>query len=89
MRRLIVLAVACATPATLVAQTATPAAPAAATAEKPAKEKKFCRREEMTGSIMPTRICHTKDEWIQIDAANQKAADQFSAARRNHGPGSN
>lgn len=88
MRRLIVLAVACAIPTALLAQTATPPA-TAATAEKPAKEKKLCRREEMTGSIMPTRVCHTKDEWVQIDAANQKAADQFSAARRNHGPGSN
>lgn len=84
MRRLIVLAVACAIPTALLAQTATPA-----TTEKPVKEKKLCRREEMTGSIMPTRVCHTKDEWVQIDAANQKAADQFSAARRNHGPGSN
>jgi hypothetical protein len=89
MRRLTVLAVACAIPSALFAQIAAapPAEPAAA-AEKPAKEKKICRREEETGSIMPTRICHTKDEWVRIDAANQKAVEQFSAARRDHG-GSN
>ncbi|HMI21176.1 MAG TPA: hypothetical protein VK533_16710 [Sphingomonas sp.] len=82
MRRLIVLAVACAVPGALFAQTTTPAA-----AENPAKEKKICRREEATGSIMGTRVCHTKDEWVQIDAANQKAAEQFSNARRNSSGG--
>jgi hypothetical protein len=90
MRRLIVLAVACAVPGALFAQATTPATTPAA-AEKPAKEKKICRREEETGSIMQTRVCHSKEEWVQIDAANQKAADQFSNARRNgsggHGPG--
>jgi hypothetical protein len=89
MRRLIVLAVACAVPGALFAQAATPATAPAAAAEKPAKEKKMCRREEETGSIMPTRICHTKEEWVQIDDANQKAADQFSNARRNGGHGPN
>lgn len=88
MRRLIVLAVACAIPSALAAQTA--AAEPAASSEKPAKEKKICRREEETGSLMASRICHTKDEWVRIDAANQKAVEQFSTARRNNGgPGSN
>ena len=80
MRRLIVLAVACAAPGVLLAQATTPAAAPAAEAPK---EKKICRREETTGSIMQQHICHTKQEWVQIDAANQKAADQFSNARRN------
>jgi len=85
MRRFIVLAVACAAPAALFAQSAAPAPAASSTAPAahPEKEKKVCRREETTGSIMPTRICHTKDEWVQIDAANARAAEQFSAQRRN------
>jgi hypothetical protein len=82
MRRLIVLAVACAVPGALFAEAATPAA-APVVSEKPIKEKKICRSEETTGSMLQTRICHTKDEWVQIDAANQKSADQFRNARRN------
>jgi hypothetical protein len=35
------------------------------------KEKKICRREASTGSILPARICHTAAEWAQIDQANQ------------------
>jgi hypothetical protein len=83
MRRLIVLAVFCAVPSALLAQDASPAPATAAAPAKPEKEKKICRREETTGSIMATRICHTKEEWVAIDKANQAAADQFSAARRN------
>ena len=82
MRRLIVLAIACAVPSALLAQDAAPAPAAAPAAAKPEKEKKICRREETTGSVMLTRVCHTKDEWVAIDKANQAAADQFSAARR-------
>ena len=85
MRRLIVLAVACSVPSALLAQDVAPA-PAAALAAKPEKEKKICRREETPGSVMPTRVCHTKDEWVAIDKANQAATDQFNAARRSgHG----
>jgi predicted secreted protein len=82
MRRLIVLAIFCAVPSALLAQDAAPA-PATTPAAKPEKEKKICRREETTGSVMLTRVCHTKEEWVAIDKANQEAADQFSAARRN------
>lgn len=77
MRRLIVLAIICAVPSALLAQEAAPA-PAA----KPAKEKKICRSEEATGSIMVKRVCHTKDEWAAIDKANDTATDQFGTARR-------
>ena len=89
MRRIIVLAVACAIPGALFAQTASASTAPAATAEKPAQPKKLCRREETTGSMLQTRICHTKDEWVQIDAATRKNADQFNTARNNnsgHGP---
>ena len=31
--------------------------------EKPAKEKKICKTDVGTGSIMPKRTCRTKAEW--------------------------
>jgi len=83
MRKILTLAALCASSAALYAQTA----PAPAT-DVPVKEKKICRREETTGSIMPTRVCHSKEEWAQIDAANAKAAEQFNASRHvGHGSG--
>ena len=69
MRRFVMLAALCTLPNALYAQAAT--APAT---EKPAKEKKICRQEDMTGSIMRARVCHTKEEWVQIDAENARNA---------------
>jgi predicted secreted protein len=69
MRKLMTLAALCAFSTALYAQ----AAPAPA-AEKPVKEKKICRQEDVTGSIMMARTCHTKEEWAQIDAANSRNA---------------
>lgn len=56
------------------------AAPALAqtsdTAAAPQKPKKICRKEQVTGSILGGKsICHTKEEWAQIDTANERAAD--------------
>jgi hypothetical protein len=51
--------------------------PATAAPAKPVKERKVCRQDTATGSIMPHTTCHTKDEWAQIDAANQSNAQQF------------
>ena len=49
---------------------------------KPVKEKKVCRRETVTGSIVPFRsVCHTKTEWAAIDTAN--AMDQTIINLRN------
>lgn len=43
---------------------------------KPAvKEKKLCRTEDDTGSIVPKRICHTKAEWEAIAAQEQNAVN--------------
>jgi hypothetical protein len=50
---------------------------AAPTPPKPAPEKKLCRAEDVTGSIIPKRICHTKSEWESIDQANRRGVDQF------------
>ncbi len=55
-----------------------PSAPVAAgTAVDP--NKKVCRREAQTGSIMAMRKCRTAAEWAQIDAS---AADQTAEALR-------
>ena len=54
-----------------------PAAPAA----PPVKEKKICRTEVATGSIMPKRICHTDADWKSIDDDNASNADRFNRER--------
>ncbi|MCP3736210.1 hypothetical protein M9979_15180 [Sphingomonas sp. RP10(2022)] len=46
----------------------------------PPADKRICRREVPLGSIMPTRICHTKAEWAAIDAANSDAAENARRA---------
>jgi predicted secreted protein len=45
-------------------------------AAKPPKDKKVCRREPVTGSIVPFRsVCHTRDEWASIDSDNARSVD--------------
>jgi len=56
------------------AQSAPAAAPVAAA---PVKEKKVCRSEEVTGSIMPKRVCRTQAEWTAYNAQiNAHVRDQ-------------
>jgi len=38
------------------------------------REKKICRSEQMTGSIMPKRTCHTAAQWATIDKQNKEDA---------------
>lgn len=81
MVRLFVLsALLAATPA-VGAQTAAPQAQsqrAVPTAPAPVKEKKICRIESSgTGSILPTRICHTQAEWDSITQSSQAQAEQL------------
>jgi len=89
MRRLVVLAAACVLPFPLLAQTDAPAASAAvAPAAAPAKEKKLCRNEVVSGSYMPHRTCHTKEEWEQIDEVNRQGVEQYSSKKSmGHNPG--
>lgn len=54
-------------------------APTQPAAEKPKPEKKICRRDAATGSIMTMRTCRTAAEWAQVDAA---AADVTAEALR-------
>ena len=44
---------------------------------EPAKEKKVCRRDVATGSIMPRRICLTKAQWAEIGEQSQDSVDRF------------
>jgi hypothetical protein len=54
-----------------------PAAPAQPT------EKPICRREVPLGSNMTRKICHTKAEWAQIDAANAGNSERALSQRVN------
>ena len=65
-------------PATSTSAPAVAAAPAA-------KEKKVCRREQLIGSIMPTRTCRTAAQWAAIDRAAQSETDaQIREMRSQH-----
>ena len=50
--------------------------PSDAASPKPAvKEKKVCRTEDDTGSIVPKRVCHTKAEWEAIAVQEQNVVN--------------
>lgn len=51
-----------------------PAEATAAVPPKPVADKKICRRAPETGSILPTRVCHSAEEWKQLDKINQDGA---------------
>lgn len=83
MRILIAAVMTCTLSSALLAQSDTQAP-----TPPPVKEKKVCREEENTGSMMRSRTCHTKAEWAQIDEANRRAADEFGSHNRMaHSPG--
>jgi hypothetical protein len=56
------------------AQAGAPAAPTAAPAAKPVKEKKICRSDVTTGSILPKSVCRTRQQWDDIELANRNTA---------------
>ena len=67
------------------AMTAAAVAPAYAAKEPTSPvdpDKKICRKQETTGSIMTKRICHTKAEWAQIDKVNGQDAERALSKRR-------
>lgn len=69
------------------AQTNAPSDATGATAA-PAKvkpPKPICRSENTTGSMFPTRTCHTKEEWAAIDAANAANAERMQNSRSTTG----
>ena len=44
---------------------------------KPVKEKKICRSDTETGSMIVNKTCHTKLEWQAIDAKTQYGTDRY------------
>jgi predicted secreted protein len=56
------------------ASAATAQTPASAPAPKPHEQKMICHFEQIGASRISQRICHTKDEWDQIERA---AEDSF------------
>ncbi len=73
MFRVIALSVAAGFATSAVAQAPQPSAPQVAA---PVKEKKICRSENSTGSILPKRTCKTQAEWTATDAANRDVVEQ-------------
>jgi hypothetical protein len=66
-------------PAPATSQAAPAVAPKAAAAANPIT----CRSEIETGSNFHKRICHTKTEWAQIEAADQ---DSFNVQQLKNQP---
>lgn len=50
--------------------------PPAASEPTEKAEKKICRSDRSTGSIMPKKRCHTKAEWDAIKAEMQAQLDR-------------
>ena len=47
--------------------------------ERPVKERKICKSEVGTGSIMPKRICRTKADW---DALTEQSRGNLERTQR-------
>ena len=47
-------------------------------AQTPAPEKKICKDEPGTGSILPKRVCRTKAEW---QAITRQSREEISRSR--------
>lgn len=45
-------------------------------------EEKVCRRLEVTGSLIPKRVCRSKSEWEEIDKRNRELAERYRDANR-------
>ncbi len=69
-----------------IAGLAMQAAPAAI-ATKPVADpdKKICRSETTTGSIMGHRVCHTRAEWAAMSKAESGNRDTFRDQTTNPG----
>jgi hypothetical protein len=58
-----------------------------APAPAPVREKKICRSQETVGTLLTKTVCHTKTEWADIDARNQRSADDTMSNRGARPPG--
>ncbi|MGZ2411962.1 hypothetical protein ACUXST_001383 [Sphingomonas sp. F9_3S_D5_B_2] len=66
-----------AVPAAAQSTASAPAAPATQQPIPPAKEKKVCKVDTSTGSIMPKRSCKTVSEWNAIAGAARAVPDDL------------
>ena len=64
-----------------LSQTA-PAAPPAANGTQP--EKKICKRDKATGSIMARSVCRTKAEWDAITAQSKQNLENGRDLQNQH-----
>ena len=64
------------TPPAAAAPAGAQPAVAAAPSKDMSAEKKVCRREIPTGSIMPKRFCKTQKEWDDLSASGQDTMKQ-------------
>ena len=48
------------------------------------KEKKICRRDTATGSIMAKSICHTRTEWDAMTAQSKSDLEKVRNIELNH-----
>lgn len=67
------------------ASAAVPPAAAPTPTVKVAKEKRICRRDVSTGSIMPRSVCRTKSEWDAITAQSLSELDRARDDQRSRG----
>jgi hypothetical protein len=74
-------AVMCLLSHTVLAQDAPAADPA-----QPVKERKICRAETSTGSIMAKRVCRTKAEWARLAQQNERENERFRDRPTGVGP---
>ena len=56
-------------------------------AKQPNPNKRECRHEAQTGSLISRSTCHTRAEWAAIDDANSKAVDSARHSRMSGGAG--
>ncbi len=72
---------------TALAMQAAPAPAPASTVAAPVtdSEKKLCRSQVTTGSIMGHRVCHTRAQWAAIDRAEADRSDDFRNKATNPG----
>ena len=69
--------------ATAILSTMILATPVAAKDKKPQDpNKRICRSEVPTGSMLGKSICHTRLEWAAIDNQNQTNTDSMMQSQR-------
>ncbi len=72
----------------VIAALIVPAAAAAAEEKSDKRERRICKRENVTGSfVAPKRVCLTKEEWEQSLWYNRRNVDEWQnsidGSRRN------